>query len=317
MPTSKQTRILVTGGSGLLGHAIEQVAGTLPSSSIDWLFLSSKQCDLTDFDATYQLFETYQPTHVIHLAANVGGLFKNMRCPVEMLETNLAINTNTLKCSHLFGVERLVACLSTCVFPDDTTYPLDEDMLHQGPPHRSNAAYAHAKRILEVQCRAYRTQYGMNCVCVIPTNLYGPHDNFDPEDGHVIAGLIYKSALAHTQGTPLIVAGTGDPLRQFLYSADAAELIVWALLEYQDSKSLILTVDKEDEVSIGEVSHMIACATNCKGVIYDSTLSDGQHKKTASNARLRSHLPNFVFTPLKEGIEKTVKWYDRKGNEKQ
>jgi GDP-L-fucose synthase len=141
--------LLVTGGSGLVGHALQTL-----TFGEETIFLDSKRCDLTNFSDTMKLFEEIRPDRVIHLAACVGGLFKNMTQKVRMLEDNLAINTNVLKCSKLCGVKRLVACLSTCIFPDKVTYPITVEDLHGGPPHDSNSGYAYAKRILEFQVSA-------------------------------------------------------------------------------------------------------------------------------------------------------------------
>ena len=167
--------ILVTGGSGLVGKAIKSIS---ENYSYNFIFLSSKDCDLSDYEKTKLLFEKKKPNYVIHLAAYVGGLFKNMNFKVDMLEKNLLINYNVLKCCHDYKVEKVISCLSTCIFPDKTYYPIDETMLHDGPPHNSNDAYAYTKRMLEIHSKAYQEQYGDNFICVIPTNIYGPHDNY-------------------------------------------------------------------------------------------------------------------------------------------
>lgn len=146
--------ILITGGSGLVGSAIRNI-------SFDYkvIFLSSKDCDLTNYTNTFSTFSAFNPDYVIHLAAYVGGLFKNMAYKVDIFEKNIIINTNVLKVCHEIKVKKVISCLSTCIFPDKTTYPIDETMLHNGPPHSSNDAYAYAKRMLDVQSRAYQEQY--------------------------------------------------------------------------------------------------------------------------------------------------------------
>jgi len=189
-------RILVTGGGGLVGKAIQQVVSeSKDDSNEEWIFATSKDADLRDYKQTEALFEKHKPTHVIHLAAYVGGLFKNMQYPVEFWNYNAAINNNVLKCAFKFKVKKLVSCLSTCVFPDKTTYPIDESMIHNGPPHDSNAADAYAKRMIDVQNRAYHSEYGCMFTSVIPTNIYGPHDNWHLEESHVIPGLIHRMFL--------------------------------------------------------------------------------------------------------------------------
>jgi GDP-L-fucose synthase len=249
-----------------------------------------------------------QPTHVLHLAANVGGLFKNIKFKVEMLQDNVLINENVTKCCHKYGVKKLLSCLSTCVFPDKTTYPIDETMLHSGPPHSSNEGYSYAKRMIDVVNRCYRDEYGSNFTSVIYTNIFGPHDNFQLEDSHVIPGLIHKCYLAKKNGTALSIWGTGTPLRQFIYSEDAAKLTIWALRKYDAPDPIILSPN--DEVSISNVAQMIATAMDFQGeIVYDASKPDGQFKKTANNAKLVKLLPDFKFTPIAEAIKRSVDWF--------
>ena len=256
------------------------------------------------------MFETYRPTYVIHLAGCVGGLYKNMNHKVEMLEKNLMINYNVVKLSHDFHVKKLIACLSSCIFPDNTTYPINEDMLHNGPPHDSNYTYAYAKRMLEIHCRAYREEFGDDFLCITPTNVYGPHDNFDLENGHVLPSLIHKCYLAKQQNVPFIVRGSGKPLRQFIYSEDLANLIM-IILEMQNTCiNTILSVSENDEVSIEEIGRLIAQNYDYEDkIVFDASYSDGQYKKTVTNAKLRELVGEFAFTSIKDGIAETVKWF--------
>lgn len=300
-------KILVTGGTGLVGSAIKTIS---KNYDYDFIFLSSKDCDLTNYTDTFEFFSKYEPDCVIHLAACVGGLFKNMRHKVDMFEKNILINTNVLKVCHEIGVKKVVSCLSTCIFPDKTTYPIDETMLHNGAPHFSNDAYAYAKRMLDVQSRAYQEQYNDNFICVIPTNIYGPYDNFNLQDSHVIPGLIHKCYLAKQKGEPFVIAGTGTPLRQFIYSEDLAILILWALENYNEIEPIILSVPESEEKSINFVATCIAKKFNYDNLIFDKEKPDGQFKKTANNSKLLARIQNFDFTPIEEGISKTVEWFE-------
>ncbi|XP_075405293.1 GDP-L-fucose synthase isoform X5 [Tenrec ecaudatus] len=261
------TRILVTGGSGLVGRAIQKVVADgagLPGE--EWVFVSSKDADLTDAAQTRALFEKVQPTHVIHLAAMVGGLFRNIKYNLDFWRRNMYINDNVLHTAFEVGTRKVVSCLSTCIFPDKTTYPIDETMIHNGPPHSSNFGYSYAKRMIDVQNRAYFQQHGRTFTAVIPTNVFGPHDNFNIEDGHVLPGLIHKVHLAK--------------------------------------------MGEEDEVSIREAAEAVADAMDFHGeVIFDTSKSDGQFKKTASNGKLRAHLPDFQFTPFKQAVKETCNWF--------
>lgn len=299
--------LLVTGGAGLVGQAIQTLSSKY--NNYYFVFVSSKDFDLTSMEDTRNMFVKYRPSMVIHLAACVGGLFKNMTQKVEMLENNLLINFNVVKCAHEFKVERLLACLSTCIFPDKTTYPINEDMLHDGPPHTSNDAYAHAKRMLETHCAAYRENYGCNFRCVIPTNIYGPHDNYHLEDAHVIPALIHKCYLAKQQGDRFVVRGSGTPLRQFIYSEDLAELMLYFIHNPFREGNIILSVPEDQEVSIADVARKIArCFEYEEHLEFDDSYADGQFKKTADNSRLREVL-DFNFTPFEQGIQKSVDWF--------
>lgn len=298
-------KILVTGGTGLVGKAIHKYAD---NEKYVWHFLSSKDCDLTDIQQTDSLFDKIKPDYVIHLAANVGGLFKNMNNKVSMLNVNLDINNNVVRSAHKYNVKKLIACLSTCIFPDKTTYPIDETMLHNGPPHYSNDSYSYAKRLLEIQCKAYQEEYGDNFVCIIPTNIYGENDNFSISNGHVIPALIHKCYIAKKNNEPFVVYGSGKPLRQFIYSEDLARLIIWVLEDYNELDPIILS--PSDEVSIGHVAKTIAREYNYeKNMIYDKSKSDGQYRKTASNKKLISK-NNFEFSNLEYNIKKVVKWFN-------
>ncbi|XP_050391985.1 GDP-L-fucose synthase [Patella vulgata] len=310
---SGKSVILVTGGTGLVGKAIEKVVNDgEKKENEEWIFVSSKDADLTNREQTEAMFEKYKPTHVIHLAAMVGGLFRNLKYNLDFLRLNTIINDNVLNISYKMGVKKVVSCLSTCIFPDKTTYPIDETMVHNGPPHNSNFGYSYAKRMIDIQNRAYHTQHGCNFTSVIPTNVFGPYDNFNLEDGHVLPGLIHKVHKSKKDNTEFVIWGTGSPRRQFIYSLDLARLFLWVLREYQEIDPIILSVGEEDEVSIKEAAELVVEAMDFKGkVVFDTEKSDGQFKKTASNAKLRKYLPDFKFTPIKQAIKETCEWFEK------
>ncbi|XP_057655900.1 GDP-L-fucose synthase [Diorhabda carinulata] len=308
---SKKSIILVTGGSGLVGRAIQEIVLLEKRTDETWIFLSSKDVDLCDYDSTKKVFEKYQPTHVIHLAAMVGGLFHNMSHNLDFLRNNLKINDNVLQISFETKVQKVVSCLSTCIFPDKTEYPIDETMVHNGPPHPSNFGYSYAKRLIDIQNKAYNQQHGCMFTSVIPCNVFGPHDNYNLESSHVIPGLIRKlHDTIQKGGTTFNVMGTGKPLRQFIYSLDLAKLFLWVLREYKEIEPIILSVDEQSEVSIKELANEIAKAFDFTGdIVFDTTKADGQYKKTASNAKLRKYLPDFEFTQFSVAIKHSVDWY--------
>jgi len=302
---------MVTGGTGLVGRGIQAIVTTEEKQNDEeWIFLSSKDADLTSEASTKAIFEKHRPTHVIHLAAMVGGLFHNMRANLDFFLNNMKMNENVLRMSHEYGVKKVVSCLSTCIFPDKTSYPIDETMVHNGPPHDSNFGYSYAKRMLDVMNRGYEQQYGCKFTSIVPCNVFGPHDNFNIADGHVIPGLIHKAYIAKRDKQAFEIWGTGKPLRQFIYSLDLGRLFVWTLRNYEQTSPLILSVDEDDEISIGDVAHLVLKSMGFEGEVkYLTDKADGQFKKTVSNGKLRGLHPTFKFTPMDKAIQETVTWF--------
>ncbi|CAG9579543.1 unnamed protein product [Danaus chrysippus] len=309
--------ILVTGGSGLVGQAIKTVIeeerklDSEPVRNETWIFCGSNDGDLRDKTQTEALFEKHRPTHVIHLAAMVGGLFHNMAHNLDFFRENMSINDNVLNVSYNYKVKKVVSCLSTCIFPDKVTYPIDETVIHNGPPHPSNYGYSYAKRMVDILNRGYHSQHGCMFTSVIPCNVFGPHDNFSLESSHVIPALIRRMDDTIKKGEPTFtVLGSGKPLRQFIYSLDLAKLFVWVLRNYNSVEPIILSVDEDDEVTISQVAEAIKNAHGYQGkIVYDTSMADGQYKKTASNKKLRSLYKEFNFTPFDKAIKDTVDWF--------
>ena len=297
--------ILVTGGSGLVGKALQDIC---KNYKYNFTFLSSNDGDLANYNNTFSLFKLYKPDYVIHLAANVGGLYKNINSNIEMFETNIMINMNVLKSCYNYKVKKCISILSTCIFPDKTEYPINEDMLHLGDPHESNIGYSYAKRMLEVQSRIYREKYSLDFSCIIPTNIYGKHDNFNLENSHVIPSLIHQCYLSKIYNTPFTIRGSGKPLRQFLYSTDLAILIMNILSNGIRIDNIIVSPSKN--ISIKELSELIKYKMdNQNDIIYDKTFNDGQYKKTADNRKLLALFPDFKFTNFENGLEITINWF--------
>lgn len=292
----KNKTSLVTGGYGLVG------------SSINTNVRIGREVNLVNRDETLKMFELHNPTHVIHCAGKVGGVGGNMNYKGEYFYDNIMINTNVIESARKTNVKNLVCFLSTCVFPDNVNYPLTEDMIHLGEPHSSNYPYAYAKRMADIQIRAYREQYGLNYTSVIPTNIYGPNDNFSLEHGHVMPMLIHKLYLAQKNNTDFTVWGSGRPLREFIFSKDVAKLSEWAVENYNESEPIIFSPSQE--ISIIDLVDLLVREFNFKGkVIFDNTKPDGQFRKQSDNSKLKSYLPDFKFTPIEEGINETVSWF--------
>jgi GDP-L-fucose synthase len=293
------SKILVTGGNGLVGSEFVGEKYYKPTS---------KEYNLKNTDDANRLmlkrFES-----VIHTAGRVGGLGSNINHKGEFFYENIMINTNVIESARISGVKNLVSFLSTCIFPDSTEYPLTEKKIHMGPPHFSNDAYAYAKRMVDVQIRAYKEQYGLNYKSVIPTNIYGPNDNYDIKNGHVIPSLIHKCYLAREHKTPLTIWGSGNPLREFIFSRDVAKLTEWVLFNYDENEPIILSTS--DEISIKEVVGIIVEIMNFKGEVkFDTTKPDGQYRKPSDNSKIKSYLPDFNFTNLFDGLKETIEYFE-------
>jgi GDP-L-fucose synthase len=289
-------KLLVTGGNGLVGSSI------ISDVKI------GKQYDLRSVEETNKMFEYHKPTHVIHCAGKVGGLSANMNYKGEFFYDNIMINTNVIESARLNNVKKLVSFLSTCVFPDNIEYPITEKKIHLGEPHSSNYPYAYAKRMADIQIRAYREQYGLEYVSVIPTNIYGPNDNFSLESGHVIPMLLNKMYIAQRDNTDFVVWGSGKPLREFIYSKDVAELSLWAVDNYNETEPIIFS--NSTEISIKDLVDLLINEFNFKGkVIFDKTKPDGQFRKPSDNSKLKTYLPNFEFTPIEKGLKETINWF--------
>jgi GDP-L-fucose synthase len=298
-----ENKILITGGNGLVGSEFKGDQYFKPSS---------KEYDLNDRDQTYRLI-LKKFDGIIHCAAKVGGLGGNMNYKGEFFYDNIMMNTNVIEGARLSKVKNLVAFLSTCVFPDNVEYPLTEKKIHLGPPHFSNDAYAYAKRMADVQIRSYKEQYGLNYKTVIPSNIYGPNDNYDLVNGHVLPSLIHKCYLARENKTPFTIWGSGKPLREFIFSKDVAKLTEWVLHNYNENEPIILSTS--EEVSINDVVGIIVELMNFKGdVIFDSSKPDGQFRKPSDNSKIKNYLPEFEFTPLYSGLKETIEYFEKNYN---
>lgn len=299
-----ENKILVTGGYGLVGSEFIGEKYHKPTSKEVDIRITSEIntfIGLNNFDS------------IIHCAAKVGGVGSNMKYKGDFFYDNIMMNTNIIESARLFGVKNLVSFLSTCVFPDKVEYPLSESKIHLGPPHFSNDAYAYAKRMADIQIRAYKEQYGLNYKSVIPTNIYGPNDNYDIVNGHVIPSLIHKCYLARENKTNFEIWGTGKPLREFIFSKDVAKLTEWVLDNYTESEPIILSTS--EEISIKDVVDIIVELMNFKGnVTWNIDKPDGQFRKPSDNSKIKSYLPNFKFTPLYDGLKETIEYFEKNYN---
>jgi GDP-L-fucose synthase len=295
-------KVLVTGGTGLVGKNLKELCP-------NFIYISTKDCNLMCYKETFNVFKSINPTHIIHLAAAVGGLYMNIDYNFDMLHKNIIINSNIMKICKELNIKNFIGCLSTCIFPDNIEYPITEEQLHKGEPHKSNEGYAYGKRILEVYCRQMNQIEGNNYVCIIPTNIYGKYDNFHLDKSHVIPGLIHKCYLSLMTDTPFIVKGSGKALRQFIYAKDLAKIIKYIIFNNVPYDKIICSPNKNDEVSIKKIVKIIAKYMGQTNVIYDTNYSDGQYRKTVSNDKLKHIIPNIKFTKIENGLKKTIDWF--------
>jgi GDP-L-fucose synthase len=218
------------------------------------------------------------------------------------------MNTNVIEEARKQGIKKLVFFSSTCVFPDKVEYPLSPEKIHLGPPHQSNYAYAYAKRMGQVQIQSYKDQHDLDYFTVIPTNIYGPNDFYNLENGHVLPSLIHKMYLAKENKTDFIVWGSGNPMREFIFSDDVARLTMNLYNDYKGNDPVILSTS--NEISIKDVVLMIADIFEFKGNIkFDSSKPEGQYRKPSDNSVIKEMYPDFKFTPMEEGLKKSIDWF--------
>ena len=296
--------ILVTGGSGLVGKHLQDI---LPDAK----YISSKDFDLTDINQVHFMMHNYRPNTVIHLAARVGGIADNIKYPVDYLEENVLMNTNILKKCHEFDVEKVVAILSTCIYPDKVdTYPMKEEDLFNGPPTPTNFSYGFAKRCMAAHIDSYVEQYNKKWSYLIPCNLYGEHDKYEEHHSHFVSALIKK---IYEADDSMELWGTGKPLRQFMYGGDLARIIAYFI-----DNDIVgnYNVAPDWVHSIDEIANIAkkACNKENLAVYYDDTKPDGQFRKDVDSSKLLSVLENFKFTTLEEGIEKVYDNFSKRHN---
>lgn len=299
---------VVTGSSGLLGSAIKKKLGN------NHLYLSSKDLDLTNFDCTSTLLESVKDEcdTIIHCAAKVGGVKANMENNDLFFLENYKMNKNLLEVAYNAKYKNFVSILSTCIFPNEVEYPLTAEKINLGAPHPTNYGYSYAKRLLGYQTSLFGNMTPKsNWISIIPTNLYGFNDNFNLNDSHLIPALIRKAYESSISGEDFIVWGDGSPLRQFVYSDDMAEIILWAIDNWKSEIPLMAVNEKE--YSIKEVAMVIAdrFGISENRIIFDKNKPNGQFRKPA-----KSDVNWFKFTPLEEGLNKTIDWFIENYNTK-
>ncbi len=294
--------VLVTGGGGFLGsHLVER----LEHEGHDVFAARRADYDLTDGRDAARLFADSQPELVFHLAAEVGGIGANRANPGRYWYANLQMGVNVLEQTRLHGVGKLVIAGTVCGYPKHAPVPFREDELWDGYPEETNAPYGVAKKSILVGAQAYREQYGTNAIFLLPTNLYGPRDNFDLETSHVIPALIRK--MIESPGE-IVLWGDGSPTREFLYVEDCAEAFVLAAERYDGPEPV--NVGAGREISIGDLAALIAELTGFTGEIrWDASMPNGQPRRSLDPSRARELFGFEAATALPDGLERTIAWY--------
>ena len=295
-------RVLVTGGGGFLGsHLVER----LERDGHDVVAARRRDYELTSATEAARLFEDAKPELVFHLAAEVGGIGANRLNPGRYWYANLMMGANVLEQARLHAVGKLVVAGTVCSYPKHTPVPFSESELWNGYPEETNAPYGVAKKAILVGAQAYREQYGLNAIYLMPANLYGPRDNFDLQSSHVIPALIRKMADGKEE---IVLWGDGTPTREFLYVDDAVEGLVLAAERYDGAEPVNLGASRE--ISIRDLAELIAEATGYEGSItWDTSKPNGQPRRSVDGARAKELFGFEARTPLREGIERTVAWY--------
>lgn len=288
-------KVLVTGGSGLIGL-------TLRDALPDAIYVSSSDFDLRIESQVQAMYEHHRPDAVVHLAGRVAGIYDHLRFPVQYFEENLLMNTFVLRHAHRAGVSKFVGMLSTCIYPDVLDrYPIQESDLHRGAPTPTVFSYAYAKRSFAVQIDAYNKQYGTRYNYLIPCNLYGEYDKFDPNHSHYLSDLMRKISQADEE---IVLFGTGNPLRQFMHATDLVRVILHYL---ENDISENVNVATPEVLSIRQMAEIAlnACGKPHLRIRFDPAKVDGQFRKDVSIERLRAIMPNFSCLSLHEGIART------------
>ncbi|HEX6048387.1 MAG TPA: GDP-L-fucose synthase [Gemmatimonadaceae bacterium] len=301
-------RVLVTGGTGFLGgYVVER----LRERGADVSAPTRDQCDLLDARAIDRTLAAVRPQMIVHLAATVGGIGANQREPGRFFYENVMMGVRLIEAARTHGVAKIVVAGTVCAYPKHTPVPFHEENLWDGYPEDTNAPYGIAKKALLVQLQAYRQQYGLNGIFLIPVNLYGPGDTFDPARSHVIPALIRKMVDARRANAPTVeVWGTGKASREFLYVEDCARAVVMAAERYDAPDPV--NIGAGAEITIADLARLIARLSGYEGTLrFNAAFPDGQPRRSLDVSRAEKAFGFRASTPFEEGLRRTIKWFER------
>jgi GDP-L-fucose synthase len=305
----RKKKVVVTGGAGFLGFAVMEKLRQRGCAASSVVAVRRAEFDLVHEEHVRRMYETHRPDVVIHLAAVVGGIGANRENPGSFYYQNLVMGAMLMEHARQAGVAKFVAIGTICAYPKFTPVPFREEDLWSGYPEETNAPYGLAKKLLLVQSQAYRQQYGFNSIYLLPVNLYGPRDNFDPKSSHVIPALIRKCVEAVERGDQVVeIWGTGRATREFLYVDDAAEGILLAAEHYDGPEPVNLGAGFE--ITIRDLAELIARLTGFSGrLVWNTSQPDGQPRRCLDTTRAASFFGFTAVTPFEEGLRRTVEWY--------
>jgi GDP-L-fucose synthase len=300
-------RVLVTGGAGFLGSYVCEALRERGCGEV--AVVRTRDFDLRTEDGVARALAAYRPACVIHLAAASGGIGANLREPGRIFHDNALMGLHLIEGCRRAAVAKVVVAGTICAYPKHTPVPFNEDQLWDGYPDETNAPYGLAKKMLLAQCQAYRKQYGLNGIYLLPVNLYGPGDNFDPETSHVIPAMIYKFAQAQREGAPSVTLwGNGSPTREFLHVRDGARGIVLAAERYDGAEPVNL--GSGQETRIADLAGLLSRLTGFTGAIHwDRSKPNGQPRRCLDTRRARDWFGFEARVPFAEGLRETVAWY--------
>lgn len=300
------SNIWVTGGTGLVGEALKSIKNDYPHR--EFTFTNSKDCNLTNLDNVLKYAESLRPDAIIHLAAVSGGIGLSTKHPATLLRDNVLMDMNVLEAARILGVQKTVMTLSTGMYPANVPNPILEEYIHDGYPHESNYSYSFAKRLVDPSIKAYRTEYGLNVIGLIPNGIIGENSNYSYEASTVVAALIRRFHENREEDSKIVIWGDGSPLREFTYAKDIARAYMWCLDNYDDEQ--VLHIGTTEEHSIKDIAHMIAdiLGIDRSRVQFDTSKPAGQFKKSTDNSKF-IRISDFQYTPFKVALENTIKYF--------
>ena len=302
----KYKKILVTGSSAVLGTGLKNIAGNYLNR--EFIFWSSNNCDLTDLQATNESVKEVAPDAILHLAAVSGGIGLSMKHHASMLRDINLMTFSILEAARKNGVKKTIMTLTTGMYPPDVPLPLNEENIHDGYPHGSNYGSSFAKRIVDPAIKAYRDEYDLNVIGLIPSGIFGENDNFNYEDSPMLPALIRRFYENRDNNEDIVIWGDGTSLREYTYSQDLAEIFMWALENYNDAQCL--NIGTTEENSIKDIAYMIAeiISVNKSRIKFDTSKPKGIYRKNTDNSRF-TRLLNYRYTPFREALKKTIQWF--------